>query len=445
MSRLALASLIAVALVSDAAANGRPSATSTIHFRLGHESDIYAGMTFGLVVSHDNGVTWRWMCEKAVGYGGMYDPYYAYTSSGALFATTFDGLRVNSDSCTFAPTQFGSAFVSANGIGPDNAVYVALADPAQPNATPPHAGDSNVYKTTDNGVSYPVMAMPGRVGDWWQSIVVAPANAAHVYLSGFRFDAPNPKTFLLFKSTDGGASYVPMSTTGFTTSSNSQIELVGVTSNETLYARVTFENGTNTEGIYKSTTGGASWTKILTKPEAIHFRARANGDLVAATQLSGTQKSGDGGITWTDVTGAPHINCLYENTAGELWACTLNYDLLTTMGVPPIPGDGFGIMKTTDLTTWTGVLKFQDILEPVDCAAGTTQHDECLPTWCGLKAQLGITSNVIDCSVPVDGTAPPPKGCCDATGGSGPAALGFTLFVGGLLARRRRASPRPSV
>ncbi|MDB4953480.1 MAG: hypothetical protein JWO36_1049 [Myxococcales bacterium] len=438
------------ALVGSAAANGRPPATSTIHFRIGHESDIYAGMTFGLLVSHDNGATWHWMCEKAVGYGGMYDPYYAYTSQGSLYATTFDGLKKNDDGCVFNATQFGTSFVSANGIGSDNAVYVALADPAIPNATPPHPGDSRVYKTSDNGVTYPVSAMPGMVGDWWQSIVVTRANAAHVYLAGYRYNAPNPKVFLLFKSVNGGSTYTAMGTTGFTTSNNSQIEIVGVTTAagvDTLYAKVSLENGTNTEGIYKSVDGGTTWTKILTKSEPIHFVARANGDLIAATQLSGTQKSVNGGATWTTVTGAPHINCLYENTAGELWACTLNYDIPGSM---PITGDGYGIMKSTNETTWTGVLRFQDILAPVDCPAGTSQHDDCVPTWCGLAMQLGITSTAISCAAPVDGppdaagsgSGPPPKGCCDTGSGSGPAALVFGVVCALVIARPKRRKAR---
>ena len=67
--------------------------------------DILAGMTFGAVVSHDGGATWHWMCEKAVLYGGLFDPDYAYSSSGAVFATTFDGSLVMRDGCTFTPTR----------------------------------------------------------------------------------------------------------------------------------------------------------------------------------------------------------------------------------------------------------------------------------------------------------------------------------------------------
>ena len=113
-----------------------------------------------------------------------------------------------------------------------------------------------------------------------------------------------------------------------------------------------------------------------------------------------------------------------ENAAGEVWACTQNY------GVAGVPSDGFGIMKSTDLSTWTGVLKFQDIKAPVTCPAGTNQQDMCvapfmgMPSiWCVLRVQLGITSTGgIDCPSFLTDTAGDmtvvmhKKGCCDAGG-----------------------------
>ena len=73
---------------------GGPDAVSTINFKPGDPNEIAAGLTFGLVLSHDGRRSWHWMCEKAVGYGGLWDPDYAYTADGALFATTFSGLKV---------------------------------------------------------------------------------------------------------------------------------------------------------------------------------------------------------------------------------------------------------------------------------------------------------------------------------------------------------------
>src|SRR5687768_4599368 len=125
-------------LAGTAGANGRDPYTSTITFRQGNNQHIIAGMTFGLVISKDGGATWHWMCERAIGYGGMYDPDYAYTSSGAIFATTFDGLKVMRDDCSFTSTPPGMTFVSKTELGPDGALYYAAA--AQE--------DSKIYKST---------------------------------------------------------------------------------------------------------------------------------------------------------------------------------------------------------------------------------------------------------------------------------------------------------
>lgn len=431
------------ALAGDAAANGRPPATSTVHFRRGHEADIVAGMTFGVLLSHDGGATWQWMCEKAVGYGGMYDPIYAYSASGALFATTFDGLKVNRDGCTFAAAPTGMTFISQDALGPDGHLHIAAAAMA----------DAKIYTSADDGTTFPIAASPGQNGDWWDSLVVAPSDPLRVYASGYRFVSMMPKVFLLFKSTDGGAVFTAMSTTGFATSMNSAIDIVGVdpADPQLVYARSSIENGVVGDGIYKSTNGGASWTKILAKSDSISFVARKDGSLVAATQSQGTVVSVDKGANWTPVAGAPHINCLAENSAGELWACTQNY------GVAGIPADGFGIMKTTDLTTWTGVLRFQDIQQPVTCAAGTAQQDQCVApfmgqtsVWCVVKQQLGITSTAIQCpafggdtSTGNDNTLvkPAKPGCCE-TGSSGGAATLFAGLVGAIVLRPRRRARR---
>ena len=471
-SRLALAAVLVAALAAPAGANGRPPGTSTIHFRQGNDSDIVAGMTFGLVISHDGGATWHWMCEKAVGYGGLYDPVYAYSQTGAIFATTFDGLKVNRDGCTFNDMPSGATFVSEDTLGPDHAYYYAAADPM----------DSKVYKSTDDGATFPVMAMPGMDNDWWDSILPATADASRVYLSGYRFvmkcdaNSPSPgmtctvptdcqdathtmgmcesqKDFLLFQSTNGGASYTALPTAGITASVSSAVEFVGTspTDANVLYARVSVENGTVGDGLYKIRAGtDTSWTKILSKGDTIVFLARGNGDIVAATPTLGAWVSSNQGTTWTQLANPPHINCLAESSAGEVFACTQNY------GTPPnIPSDGYGIMKTADLATWTGVLRYQDIAGPVMCNPGTAQQDMCVgstPTtgvWCGLRQQLGITADPTACpssdgdGAPDAGSGsgghPRSSGCCDTSGGTGgPALLLATVVAGTLLLRRRR-------
>lgn len=448
MQRAAVALAVLIGSTAAAHANGRAPATSTIHFQRGNPDHIIAGMTFGLVTSLDGGATWRWVCEDAIGYGGMYDPDYVFTPSGALLATTFTGLKANRDQCSYLPASTGTRFVSTQAQGADDAIYVAMAAPAVPNTDP---GDSNIYRSTDDGVTFPTSSKPGQVGDWWQSLEVAPSNAQRLYLTGYRFvknpDAPgNIKVFLLFRSDDAGATWTALPVTDFVTMPNSTLDLVGIsaTDPQKLFARVTLTDNTIADALYRSTNGGQSWTKILDRTASIAFALRASGQLVAATQAVdlarslGAYKSDDDGATWTALPGAPHINCLSERPGGELWACTQNY------GGQTAPSDGFGIMKTTDLATWTGVFKFQALQAPVTCAAGSVQHDTCdVLLWCGLCAQLGCDAGRA-CAGAGDPTPPviPAKddGCCDA--GARPpttAVLVLILAVAMVVLRPRRA------
>ena len=441
-----------VALTTSAFANGRPPGTSTITFRPGQESTIAAGTSFGLLISNDGGVTWNWMCEDALPYGGAYDPDYTLLSSGTLFATTFEGLKANRDGCVFdsvlAPPPPGQKFFSTTTRGPDQALYVAASDPS----------DGKVYKSTDDGMTFPTSSLPGQLADWWQSLEVAPSDASRLYLAGFRFvQTPTgaAKVLLLYTSTDGGTSWTPLPVYDFTSMSNSTLDIVGVSKTDanTVYARVSLADNVASGAIYKSTDGGASWVPILGKPSSIAFLVRANGDLVAGTQTQGAFVSTNGGETWTALVGAPHINCLVENTAGEVWACTQNY------GSPQVPTDGFGIMKSTDLSTWTGVLRYQDINQPVACPASTPQYTKCdrnpnpAAGWCGLCAQLGCDPKR-PCSNDLPDDPPDAQpvdagssggshtgtggGCCDTRAGRAPSALALATALGVLLLRRRR-------
>jgi hypothetical protein len=473
--RIALAGVLVLGLAATASANGRDPYTSTINFQRGNDQHIVAGMTFGLVVSKDGGATWQWMCEAAVGYGGQYDPDYVYTSTGAVFATTFDGLKVMRDDCSFVATPPGMTFVSRTEQAPDGTVYFTAAD----------QNDGKIYKSTDDGVTFPTSANPGQPGDWWSSLSVAPSNSSRLYLTGYRFvkrctsnsttpnapcevdaNCPNgmceqQKDLMMFTSNNGGTSFTPMAMTNITPiSANSVIEVMGVSplDDQTVYIKVTFENGAEGDSIYKSTNAGQTWTKILTKASnfGLSFLVRKVGNTtqcIAGTRELGAWVSNTCDASWTELTGAPHIGCLYADSAGTVWACTQNY-ASPQLG---ITSDEYGIMKSSDLTTWTGVLKYQDIQAPVPCAAGTVQEDQCVQRymdmqsqWCCLVPQLGITSTAINCTGAmecfgdvVDGAPdagitvkPPDPGCCGT--GSGRSSMMLSLLVAAVLLWRRR-------
>lgn len=439
-----------------ARANGRLPATISIHFRQGHETDIVAGVTFGLVISHDGGATWQWMCDEAIGIAaGAYDPVYGFTAAGSLFATTVAGLVVMRDGCTFGPAASGRTFVSTTGLGPDGAFFYGAAQTAGTSIP----ADFDIYRSLDDGVTFPVHSRPDPATDtnvWWESITVAPSDKNVVYLTGYRYIPVSPgstdtvRDHLLYRSPDGGATWAaqpPPTLTGLTLSQNSLIHVVAIASDDPkrVYARVSYIDQMTTDGLYVSTDAGVSWKPIHTRPDRFTSFVRrtplheGHHDLLTATAKFGTEISHDDGMTWAPLAGAPHINCLAENSAGELWACTQNY------GVGQAQTDDAGIMKTTDLVAWTKVLRYQDLVGPVaGCGADTLEQKTCnqAPKWCGACAQLGCTPSssyvcpVAASEVPVN----PPgtkRGCCDTGGGPG-GPLALALSVATLLWRPRR-------
>ena len=186
------------------------------------------------------------------------------------------------------------------------------------------------------------------------------------------------KVLLLARSDDGGSSFAAQMKYGLPAATNrSELKIVGIDAADPdiVYAKLVEAGG---ETLYVSKDAAVTWTKILDEPDAIAFVARKSGEIVAGTKLSGSRRSLDHGTTWTDLANAPHIGCLTEDAAGLVWACTQNYAQAMMMGMPAIPADGFGMMTTTDLATWTGVMRYQDIADPVSCPSGTAQHDQCV-------------------------------------------------------------------
>src|SRR5689334_16048118 len=146
MRQGALTTALAVlaSLAGPASASGRPPVTSGIFFRPGDARSIFVRSTFGLLVSRDDGCSFRWVCEQAIGYGGQFDPKYAATADGTIFATTFTGLRVSRDGgCTWTtatadrpardPGRVADIWVDALDLGPGGELWIATAESGRPN------------------------------------------------------------------------------------------------------------------------------------------------------------------------------------------------------------------------------------------------------------------------------------------------------------------------
>jgi hypothetical protein len=197
MKRLVVLAVLC-ALSARAHANGRFPASTSVHFRAGSPGEVYLGVTFGLLISRDDGAHWWWTCEQNVGYEGTFDPKYAVGAEGTIYATTFDGLRVSRDGgCSFETAL--DIWVEALDLGGDGTVWIGTAESGLVNA---------IYKTTDHGRTVEKVGLESKT-IWWKSVRVAPSDPRTIYVSGYQV-GPTVAVFLN-RSTDGGATGEPLS------------------------------------------------------------------------------------------------------------------------------------------------------------------------------------------------------------------------------------------
>lgn len=445
---LAIAAVAAMlaAGYGDAHANGRGTTTNGLYLRPGDASSIYLQTTFGLLISHDDGCTFNWVCEQNLGYGGIWDPKYAIASDGTIFATTFEGLRISRDgACSFTTAtselamsdsnRIADIWIDALDIGPDGHVWVGTAETGHTN---------DIFVSTDNGMTFTAKGMLSPE-IWWKSVKVAPTNPLRVYVTGYQI-AGTPTAYF-YRSENAGGAWTPSPLANIQYAQSTPVVLVKAVdpaNPDILYMTSVGANPPSGDRVYRSTDAGETWTEVLATTASVHDIVIVDAQkVVVVTQIITPQavmggpsyESTNGGTTFTETTGMPQLACLVKKPDGTLLGCGANWQ-----------PDYKAVARSSDGgATWEKVWRFVEIAGAVKCDPGTVQHDTCdVSLWdcpscmSDLKRQFGAKGPA--CGAPGDETVVPPKkpaGCCDA-GASGPVAATWAIVVGALVLRRRR-------
>ncbi len=413
-----------------AEANGRFPTSMSVEFRDGDNKSIVASVTFGLVLTGDDGQTWRWVCEEAIGFNGNFDPDYEIAADGTMFATTNGrivtlgildagplaaeykpGLRVSRDNgCTWnqvAGITEGQV-VSVVEIGPDGRVWAATASAD---------GADDVYVAADTSSAFVSTGLTdGKT--FWRTMVVAKTASSRVYASGLRPPEQLPdggsveREGLLYRTKkDGSGTWEKLSTASFTFGPGKDIFVLGVspTDADTVYVRIVEATGPLSDSVWRSKDGGDSWKKVLDTGDFIAgFGVLNDGTLVVGSVNDGVHISTDEGAIWTRPTQQPRMLCIGERGDGDLFSCGANWD-----------PDYFSLARSTDgAQTWTKVFRFTEIAGPLSCAPGTIQFDTCETVqWPKLKEMFGIGRpdagpDTLDAGVDA-GVIKPPKDDCN--------------------------------
>lgn len=424
-----------LAWTSTVQANGRFPKTTNVHIQPNDDNVILLPATFGLLISRDAGASFHWVCEEAIGYGGSFDPDYAIAQDGAIFATTFDGLRVSRDGgCLWenAGNLSPEEYFAEVEIGPNGYVWAATASAAMMN---------RVYLSTDNGMSFePKDAGLPQV--WWKTLRISESNPQRIYLSGYRVAETLadgglvPPQGILYRSDDGGDTWLELDLDEIEFGSQPWFLIEGVDPDDpdTVFARAQGANGAIGDVLYRSTDAGETWVRVLASEVQMQaFLIRKSGTIVVGTLTDGVHSSTNGGDTW-ERENLPQMCCLDEDSGGTLYACGANWD-----------PDFFALGTSQDLMNWEKTVRFSEIAGAYSCPVGTIQRDTCeTKRWPALCEMFGC-NRVFDAAPAID--APPTGngggggGCCDA---SGQLAWGNVVLVGLVCAwlltagRRRR-------
>jgi hypothetical protein len=445
----ALGMLAALAAPGPADANGRPPATSGIAFRPGDPDALYVATTFGLLVSHDGGCTVRWICEADLGYGGRWDPAYAITRDGTIFATTYTGLRVSHDGgCSFAtataalppgdPGRIANRWIDALALGPDGAVWVATSDTGAPN---------DVFASTDGGATFASRGLPSPT-IFWKSLAIAPSDARRVYVTGYELTGASPDAGApppaphVRRTDDAGAHWTDAPLAGVTYGPTPVVLVLAVDPRDAgvVYLASRGANPPSGDRLYRSADGGASFAEVLATADPVHdvvvLDAQA---VIVATQTEAGQggaayASADAGRRFTRMSNAPRLACLGQAPDGSLYGCAANWD-----------PDYMAITRSTDGgATFRKIGRFAELAGPLACPDGTAERDVCdRAQWPSVQAQLAATGPTCGArgsdAAPAEPPPPPARGCCDAGDAQGAlvSACAAVLWLG---RRRRRAA-----
>jgi hypothetical protein len=385
-------------------ANGRFPASLDVKFQKDNDQLILSSMTFGLLVSKDDGATFEWICEDAINYSGNFNPDYEVADDGAIFATTNGrsrqigepdagtpdprlnpALRVSRDNgCTWnaVPGALANAVVGSVEIGPDGKVWAATAEAGKPN---------DVYISDNNGTSFsPTGLTNGNA--FWRSLEVADADANRAYVTGLLPQMQLPmdagiseREGLIYRTTNGGTNWEQLSTSQLQLGFGKDIYVLGTMPNDanTVFLRSVEAGGIFVDYLYRSTDGGDNWTKVLElSGYMVGFTITKAGMIIVGTLEDGVRISTDSGDNWTTPTQEPKMACVGERPAdGDLFACGANWD-----------PDFFSVGRSTDgAQTWQKVFRLVEIAKPLSCPPGTVQYDVCESLqWPDLKEMFGI-------------------------------------------------------
>ncbi len=244
-------------------ANGRYPAASQLVVDPTDPKHLIVSATFGLLDSRDEGRTFSWLCESAIGPAGEegFDLVLAVTGSGNTVIGLFNGIATTRDGCHFETPAALANHVVGDLTWRPGAPHQVVAFSVDLAGT---GFASQIVRSDDDGTSWTPVGPPLPTNLLPMTIDVAPSEGSRIYVSARTDKAKNFNSVLL-RSDDGGATFQTFDIPGTEQQRLAFIAAVHPTEPDRVYVRVFDDDGERPITVILMTQdGGRTFKKIFT-------------------------------------------------------------------------------------------------------------------------------------------------------------------------------------
>jgi len=191
-----LGSWLVLCLCPAARANGRYPIANQLVVSPGDPARLVLRTTFGLVLSEDQGASFRWVCEKAAGFVNNEDPPIEVTADNSILVASSQALSISHDGgCAWQQALAELSVVDADVDQSQPKRAVAIASLYLDGGT-----RSGLVQTLDNGQTW--QPLGSDFAGLPATVALAPSAPQRIYASGTSTEDLTP---LISRSDDNGA------------------------------------------------------------------------------------------------------------------------------------------------------------------------------------------------------------------------------------------------
>src|SRR5215813_4492979 len=297
--------LFALGAPGAARANGAFPDEFSVHFPPGAPHRILIGANFGLLISEDDGATWRYSCEPWIVAGSSLavNPeasvsFYQLTADGTLLAAAVNITRSTDEACTWPIASGLQGQIISD-------IFASPTDPKLVVAIIEVAGGSYLVASHDGGKSFGPAHLRDTVGELFTGIEIARSDPAVMYATSL---ATSGSGATLLQSTDGGANWTPHPIDiAVATGTQPRILAVDPVDKNTVYVRLL---AALKDAIAVTTDGGQHFQPLLEiDGRFTSFLRATDGTLYAGTSTGQLHVRPPGAAGFT-ARASPHLRCL---------------------------------------------------------------------------------------------------------------------------------------